>query len=281
MAKVLEVSSSGYYQWRKFEKSQRDSLDEQLIPLIQELHEKSLGSYGVRRIVRHLRHQGMLVNQKRIRRLMRQLGLKGKGEPKRKQFVKTTDSAHKNPIAPNELNREFTVNEPNKRWVTDITFIWTHEGWLYLAVVIDLFNRKVVGWATSPEIDTALVALALERAVVKRAPPPGLLLHSDRGVQYTSYRYRALAESYGMRQSMSRVGNCWDNAVAESFFRSLKVETIKGVKLTTFEEAEKVIFRYIEDYYNFWRAHSSLGYRSPVAYETLYESGLSRGQLAH
>jgi putative transposase len=272
MAKVLEVSTSGYYQWRKFEQSPRDCIDEQLTLLIKTLHEKSLGAYGIRRIVRHLKHQGIVVNQKRVRRLMRQLGLKGKGEPKRKKFVKTTDSAHTNPIAPNELNREFTVSQPNKRWVSDITYIWTHEGWLYLAVVIELFNRKVVGWATSPEIDTALVSLALEKAVIKRAPPPGLLLHSDRGVQYTSNSYRALVEGYGMRQSMSRLGNCWDNAVAESFFRSLKVEVIKGASLKTFEEAESVIFKYIEDYFNIWRAHSSLGYRSPVEFETLYQS---------
>jgi transposase InsO family protein len=270
MAKVLEVSVSGYYQWRKHERSARDELDEQLIPLIKEVHKSSYESYGVRRIVRHLKHQGIVVNPKRIRRLMRFLGLKGKGEPKRQKFIKTTDSEHSNPVAPNELNREFTLKEPNKCWVSDITYLWTLEGWVYLAVVMDLYNRKVVGWAISESIDTELVSLALERAVVKRNPAPGLLLHSDRGVQYTSISYRALVRSCGMRQSMSRKGNCWDNAVAESFFRSLKVEVIRGLKLTTVKEAETVIFEYIEEYYNNWRVHSSLGYMSPVQYEALY-----------
>jgi putative transposase len=270
MSKVLEVSTSGYCRWRKEEQSPRESFDEHLMTLIRVLHAESFGSYGVRRMVRGLKNQGILVNIKRIRRLMRVLGLKGKGEPRRKKFICTTDSNHENPIAPNELNREFTVKEPNTRWVSDITYIWTEEGWLYLAVVIDLFSRMVVGWATSREITASLVSLALQRAYTKRCPPPGLLLHSDRGVQYTSREYRQLVKSYAMRQSMSRLGNCWDNAVAESFFRSLKVEVIQGLLLQTREEAETVIFKYIEGYYNTWRAHSFLNYRSPTQFEDFY-----------
>lgn len=265
MCKVLEVSSSGYYQWRKAENSPREADDQRLIDLIKVLHAESYGSYGVRRIVRGLRQQGILVNAKRIRRLMRQIGLKGKGEPKR--FVVTTDSNHNNPVAENHLNRRFTIHEPNRKWVADITYIWTEEGWLYLAVVIDLFSRMVVGWATSAKIDTPLVCLALQKAISKRNPPSGLLLHSDRGVQYTSEEYRRLVLEHDIIQSMSRKGNCFDNAVAESFFRSLKVEAIKGYKFHSRKEAENRVFDYIENFYNCRRTHSFLLYRSPMTWE--------------
>ena len=223
-------------------------------------------------MVRGLRNQGILVNHKKIRRLMRLLGLKGKGEPKRTKFICTTDSAHQNPIAPNILNREFMVHAPDTRWVSDITYIWTEEGWLYLAVVIDLFSRLVVGWATSHEISTSLVSMALQRAVNKRSPKIGLLLHSDRGVQYTSREYRLLVQSYGIVQSMSRLGNCWDNAVAESFFRSLKVEVIKGQKFLTRALAKAVAFDFIEGYYNKWRVHSFLNYQSPIDFESQFRN---------
>lgn len=265
MCRVLEVSSSGYYQWRKEEKTPRESDDERLLDLIKVLHAESFGSYGVRRMTRELKSQGILVNVKRIRRLMRQIGVKGKGEPKR--FVVTTDSNHTNPVAENHLNRKFTVQIPNRVWTTDITYIWTKEGWMYLAVVIDLFSRMVVGFATSSKIDTALVCLALERAFTKRKPAIGLLLHSDRGVQYTSETYRLLVQSYGMFQSMSRRANCWDNAVAESFFRSLKVEAFNGFKFDTRLEAESRVFDYIENFYNCRRLHSFLLYKSPGQWE--------------
>lgn len=265
MCRVLMVSSSGYYQWRREEKTPKEADDERLLDLIRVLHAESFGSYGVRRMTRELKSQGILVNVKRIRRLMRQTGLKGKGEPKR--FVVTTDSNHTNPVAENHLNRKFTVEAPNRVWTTDITYIWTVEGWMYLAVVIDLFSRMVVGWATSAKIDTALVCLALEKAFMKRMPPIGLLLHSDRGVQYTCEVYRLLAQKYGMVQSMSRRANCWDNAVAESFFRSLKVEAIKGLKFQTRLEAEEKVFNYIENFYNCKRLHSFLLYKSPSQWE--------------
>lgn len=264
---MLEVSSSGYYQWRKDEQSPRAADDERIIDLIRVLHAESFGAYGVRRIVRGLRQQGILVNIKRIRRLMRQIGLKGKGEPKKSKYVVTTDSNHTNPIAPNHLERKFTVDEPNRAWVSDITYIWTEEGWLYLAVVIDLFSRMVVGWATAAKITASLVSLALQKAIARRNPPPGLLLHSDRGVQYTSEEFRQLVQKHGIVQSMSRKANCWDNAVAESFFRSLKVERIKGYKLNSRIEAESRIFDYIEGFYNTRRTHSFLLYRSPAGWE--------------
>ena len=267
MCRVLEVSTSGYYQWRRFEQSPREADDDRLLDLIRVLHAESFGSYGVRRIVRGLKQQGILVNVKRIRRLMRQIGLKGKGEPKR--HVVTTDSNHSNPVAENKLDRRFAVSEPNKYWVTDITYIWTEEGWMYLAVVIDLFSRMVVGWATGAKIDSSLVCLALEKAIARRQPAPGVLLHSDRGVQYTSEAYRLLVQKHGMLQSMSRKGNCWDNAVAESFFRSLKVEAINGYHLATRDKAESRIFEYVERFYNIWRIHSFLLYRSPAQFEAV------------
>ena len=265
MCRVLEVSSSGYYQWVKEELSPRQSDDQRLVDLIKILHAESYGAYGVRRIVRDLKQQGLVVNVKRIRRLMRLNGLQGKGEPKR--HIVTTDSKHDNPVAENHLNRRFTVNRPNKSWVTDITYIWTEAGWLFLAVVIDLFSRMVVGWAAKDRIDTSLICLALERAIVKRQPARGLLLHSDRGVQYTSETYRQLVNEHGLVQSMSRKGNCWDNAVAESFFRSLKVEAIYGNKLSTKAEAASRIFDYIEGFYNTRRTHSFLLYMSPLQWE--------------
>lgn len=265
MCRVLEVSTSGYYQWRKDVGSQREADDERLIDLIKVLHAESYGGYGTRRIVRGLKQQGILVNIKRIRRLMRQIGIKGKGTPKK--FVKTTDSNHDNPVAENHLARRFTVDVQNTKWVSDITYIWTEEGWMYLAVVVDLFNRMVVGWATSAKIDANLVCLALQRAISRRKPPPGLLLHSDRGVQYTSESYRQLVKDCGITQSMSRLGNCWDNAVAESFSRSLKVEAITGYKLQTRLEAENRILNYIERFYNTTRVHSFLLYKSPVQFE--------------
>jgi putative transposase len=268
MCRVLEVSTSGYYDWLKELRKPPDPFDEKLKDLIRVLYAESFGTYGVRRITRGLKHQNILVNVKRIRRLMHELRLVAKGTNKKKTIV-TTDSNHQNPLAPNLLKRQFTVNEPNKSWVSDITYIWTREdGWLYLAVVIDLFSRMVVGWATSDKIDTKLVSLALQKAVNKRSPLSELKIHSDRGVQYTSQEYLKLLKSFNITQSMSRKGNCWDNAVVESFFRSLKVEAIKGYNVNTKSSAENVIFNYIECFYNKTRTHSFLLYKSPENWET-------------
>ena len=264
---MLKVSCAGYYKWRKsFECSGKQPKDQNLLDLIQVLHKESFGAYGIRRIVRELRRQGIVVNQKRIRRLMKLLGIQGKNAPK-KRFTVTTDSNHINPVSENHLNREFFQATPNKVWVSDITYVWTEGGWLYLAVVIDLFSRMVVGWHTSTNITTDLIGMALQKAVVKRKPNPGLLLHSDRGVQYTSEQYRLMTAKYGIKQSMSRRGNCWDNSVAESFFRSLKVEALKGYTFNTRSDAESRIFKYIEDFYNQRRAHSFLQYLSPMQFE--------------
>lgn len=264
--RVLKVSSAGYYKWRSSTQSEKQLKDQSLIDLIQVLHKESYGAYGIRRIVRELKRQGITVNQKRIRRLMKSLGIQGKNAPK-KRYIATTDSNHTNPVAENYLKRQFLQEAPNRAWVSDITYIWTENGWLYLAVIIDLFSRMVVGWHTSTNITTDLICMALQKAVVKRKPPPGVLLHSDRGVQYTSERYRLMTAQYGIIQSMSRKGNCWDNSVAESFFRSLKVEALKGYTFNTRSEAESRIFKYIEDFYNKRRAHSFLQYLSPEQFE--------------
>lgn len=265
MCRVLEVSSSGYYKWCSIDDGAKAADDARLCDLIRVLHATSHESYGVRRIVRGLRQQGIFVNKKRIRRLMRELGIKGKGSPRK--FITTTDSKHTNPVAPNILNRGFTVETPNTHWVSDITYIWTEEGWLYLAVVIDLFSRMVVGWAASAKINAALVCLALEKAISKRQPPAGLVLHSDRGVQYTCDEFRQFAAAHDMIQSMSRKGNCWDNSVAESFFRTLKVEFVYGKIFVHRVDAENKIFEYIENFYNSTRAHSFLLYHSPLQWE--------------
>lgn len=273
MCRVLKASSSGYYKWR-LHSQDKEVKDQALLDLIRVLHAESFGAYGIRRIVRTLKHQGIPVNRKRIRRLMKSLGIQGKNAPK-KRFAITTDSNHTNPVAENHLKRQFVQSAPNKAWVADITYIWTEEGWLYLAVVIDLFSRMVVGWATSARVDAALVCIALQKAIAKRKPSAGVLLHSDRGVQYTCEQYRILATRHGLHLSMSRKGNCWDNSVAESFFRSLKVEAIKGYTFNTRSEAEGKIFSYIEGFYNIKRAHSFLRYLSPMQFEI---AGISRTQ---
>ena len=262
--RVLKVSTSGFYKWRKVREI-CNSDDDKYKDLIRVLYKMSGDSYGARRITKSLRERGFIVNIKRIKRLMKELRIVGKGEPKK--FIKTTDSNHDNPIFPNLVRRQFVVDNPNKIWVSDITYLWTDEGWVYLAVIIDLFSRMVVGWAMSKTIDNDLVCLALERAVVKRRPASGLVLHSDRGVQYASRKYRKLAESYRMFQSMSRKGNCWDNAVAESFFRSLKVERVSGMKILSVSHARQVISDYIDEFYNNNRIHSFLRYKTPVQWE--------------
>ena len=262
--RVLKVSTSGFYKWRKAREI-CNSDDAKYKDLIRVLYKMSGEAYGARRITKSLRERGFIVNIKRIKRLMKELRIVGKGEPKK--FIKTTDSNHNNPIFPDLVRRQFVVDKPNKVWVSDITYLWTDEGWVYLAVVIDLFSRMVVGWAMSKTIDNDLVCLALERAVVKRRPASGLVLHSDRGVQYASKKYRKLAESYRMFQSMSRKGNCWDNAVAESFFRSLKVERVYGMRILSISHARQVMSDYIDEFYNNNRIHSFLRYKTPNQWE--------------
>lgn len=264
LCRALEVSRSGYYAWKLRKRSERRRQDAQLSVEVAACFRRSRRTYGSPRVHAELRTQGVSVGRKRVARLMREQGLQGR-TPRR--WVRTTDSRHDEPIAPNELARAFEVASMNQAWVGDVTYIPTQQGWLYLAVLIDLFSRRVVGWATSASNDRALALSALDRAVCRRRPRSGLLHHTDRGSPYASAEYRARLVAYGMRASMSRTGNCWDNAVAESFFSTLKSEWIDLADYATHAEAHAAIGDYIEDFYNLTRRHSHNGYRSPVEHE--------------
>jgi putative transposase len=220
--------------------------------------------YGSPRLHAVLRAEGKPCGKKRVARLMRELGLSAKP---RKHRTRTTDSQHEQPVAPNLLNREFTATSPNTKWVADITAIWTAEGWLFLAVVLDIFSRMVVGWAMDAHRDEALVEQAARMALLRRQPEPGLLHHSDRGSQYTAADYRELLAEYGIMMSMSGKGDCYDNALMESFFGTLKTECVDRQSFVSRAQARQVIFEYLEAFYNRQRLHSSLGYVSPVTYE--------------
>jgi transposase InsO family protein len=215
-----------------------------------------------------LRGQGVRVGRKRVARLMREQDLKAR---RKRRFRVTTDSQHDLPVAPNVVARKFEVPAPNTTWVTDITYVWTREGWLYLAAILDLFSRRVVGWSMSEEITRQLALDALKTALLRRQPPRGLIHHSDRGSQYASSDYRRLLKANGIVCSMSRRGNCWDNAVAESFFSTLKLELVYEHDWATRAEARAAIFEYVEIFYNGKRRHSSLGYLSPVDFERHHE----------
>jgi len=219
--------------------------------------------------IRELQDEGITCGRHRVARLMRANGLRGKAG---KKFKATTDSNHKHPVAENLLQRQFNVSEPNLAWVGDITYVWTREGWLYLAVLLDLYSRRVVGWAVSKRMKQGLVVEALERAIALRNPSPGLIVHHDRGSQYASNAYRKLLESRGLILSMSRKGDCWDNAVAESFFGSLKTEWVPKFGYETRREGEMDLFQYIEAFYNRSRRHSTIGNVSPVAFEKASEN---------
>lgn len=262
---MLEVSESGYYRWKQRPKSARAVEDERLLNSIRASHEESHGNYGSPRVWEDLREQGERTSKKRVARLMRQSGLKGAMPCKRR--VVTTDSEHQHPIAENLLDREFTATEPNQKWVSDITYIATDEGWLYLATVMDLFSRRIVGWSMSERIDQELTLSALRMAVQTRQPAAGLLHHSDRGSQYAAASYQQMLSDWGMICSMSRKGNCWDNAVIESWHRTLKLETNAGDGYATRAEARLSIFEYIEVFYNQRRRHSTIGYNSPAEFE--------------
>jgi transposase InsO family protein len=267
MSEVLEVSPSGYYAWRKRPPSERAIADERLLLNIRIAHTKSDGDYGAPRVQRELRDDGLHVGTKRVARLMRQDGLQGRAP--RRHRPRTTESAHDHPIAPNLLARQFEVNGValNEVWVSDITYVPTQEGWLYLAAVLDLASRRCVGWAMRDTLDAELAISALEMAIATRRPDPGLIHHSDRGSQYACAEYRKLLAQRGMRASMSRKGNCWDNAVAESFFATLELELIMKHRWATRDDARRALFRFIEGWYNRERRHSTLDYVSPVAYE--------------
>ena len=265
MCNVLDVSRSGYYAWRKAEPSARSEENKRLTAKIVEVHEDSRRSYGSPRVHAELVAQGFEVGRNRIARLMRDEGIVGRRKPR---FRKTTDSNHKLPVAGNVLDRQFATDEPDRAWVADITYVWTQQGWLYLAVIIDLFARRVVGWSMADHMRTELVLDALTAALGSRLPSPtGLVFHSDRGSQYASGDYQKALAAAGVTCSMSRRGNCWDNAVAESFFSTLKTELVHNVIFLTRESAQNAIAEWIEMFYNGKRRHSSLGYATPLEAE--------------
>jgi putative transposase len=264
MCRCFELTRSGYYAWLKRPESARAVADRALSEHIERVFEQNQKRYGAPRISKRLRQQGRRHSKKRVARLMRERGLRASTPRKR---VITTDSKHSEPIAPNRLNREFTATEPNQKWAGDITYIWTGEGWLYLAVMIDLFSRMIVGWAMSDRIDQQLTTSALLMAFEKRQPGKSLLVHSDRGVQYAASDYRRLIADWSATASMSRKGNCYDNAVSESFFATLKKELVYRQQYQTRQQARTSVFEYLEVFYNRERLHSRLGYVSPVQFE--------------
>jgi putative transposase len=264
MCRCLAVSRSGYYAWRKRAPSTRVKQDARLRVEIAASHSASRRTYGSPRILRDLREEGHRVSRKRVARLMRELGLEGR---RKRRFRATTDSRHRFPVAPNLLMRDFEVEAPNTAWVTDITYLATLDGWLYLAVVLDLFSRRVVGYAMSERIDRALVLEALGKALGRRPGVRDLIHHSDRGSQYASHDYRDALDQAGITCSMSRRGDCWDNAVVESFFGTLKMELLYELPLQTSGATRSAAADYIDDFYNVRRRHSSLDYRSPLEFE--------------
>ena len=264
MCRVLGVSTSGFYAWQKAPTSARMQRDAALAQHVAAVHQKSRGRYGSPRVHAELRAEGIRVGQKRVARLMRSEGLAAR---RRRNFRRTTDSKHSHPVAPNVVQRNFRTDAPNQTWVTDVTCIWTSQGWLFLAAMLDLFSRRVVGWATSATNDRELALTALRRAVKQRKPQPGMVHHSDRGSPYASDDYRRELRRHGIVASMSRKGDCWDNSVAESFFSTLKTELVEDQVYDSHAQADDAIGDYIEGFYNTVRRHSFLSYTSPIEFE--------------
>jgi putative transposase len=261
---ALGVSRSGYYAWRERGKKGEDDSRRALIEHIRRIHKKSRRTYGSPRIHAELRAEGVVCNRKRVARLMRLEGIQGR---RKRRKAATTDSKHPYPVAPNLLNREFEAEAPNEKWVADITYIPTREGWLYLAAVLDLYSRKIVGWSMSHQVTADLIEDALRMALYERQPDPGLLHHSDRGSQYANEQIRRILSANHIQVSMSRTANCYDNAVMESFFSTLKCEWVHHQDYKTRTEACRDIFEYIAGFYNTIRRHSTLGYVSPNQFE--------------
>jgi putative transposase len=272
LCEVMQVNRSGYYQYLK-ELARPKQGETRLLVEVKALDQHSKSSYGSRRIAKGLQAKGYAIGRYKARRLMRQAGVVCK---QRRRYRVTTQSNHSLPVAANELNREFTVGKPNRVWVTDITFLWTQEGWLYIAAVLDLYSRRIVGWSMSDHMRTELIREALLMAIGRRQPMGDLLHHSDRGSQYASADYRQLLKQQGIRVSMSRKGNCWDNAVMERFFGSLKSERTDGKNYLTREQAKNDVIDYIEMFYNCQRLHSSLNYISPMQFEKLNQISLNK-----
>jgi putative transposase len=264
LCQTLGVSRSGYYAWRERQTREEEPHLKALLGHIRRIHHMSHRTYGSPRVHAQLKAEGFHCNRKRITRLMRLNGIVGQ---RKKRKVTTTNSRHAYPVAPNLLNREFQAEQANQKWVADITYIPTRQGWLYLAVVLDLYSRKAVGWSMKAEMTTELVEDALKMALYERQPDPGLLHHSDRGSQYASDQLRKIMDDHHITVSMSRTGNCYDNAVMESFFSTLKCEWVYFQDYQTRTQASLDIFSYIAGFYNRIRLHSTLGYRSPEQFE--------------
>lgn len=277
LCRVLGVSRSGYYAWRTRPASRRSQADRALVGRIQTIHAHSRGTYGSPRVHAELREQGVRCSAKRVARLMRQTGIQA-CRPRRTH--RTTDSRHALPVAPNVLGRAFETPAPNTQWAADITYIGTREGWLYLAVVMDLFSRRIIGWSMQPTLASGLVCAALQMALQQRSGTKQVLHHSDRGSQYASSDYQDLLAAAGMQGSMSRKGDCYDNAVVESFFGTLKTELVYQQQYLTHHEARSAVFEYVEVFYNRQRRHSALGYLSPVAYEARYQAERTMARVA-
>jgi len=264
MTDALAVSISGYRAWKRGGSPQRQRLrDAQMLALMQTIHNELKGAYGSPRMLREVRARGFPAGKERVERIMRENGIRARHK---RRYKATTDSKHALPVAPNVLDRDFTPSAPNQTWTADLTYVWTAEGWLYLAIVLDLFNREIVGWSIKPRMTADIVTDALTMAWFRRKPEPGLIHHSDRGSQYASHRFQEKLTEYAMICSMSRKGNCWDNAPSESFFNSLKNERVHGTRYETRDEAIADLFAYIEVFYNRSRRHSTLGYKSPTQF---------------
>jgi len=264
MCRVIGASRSGYYRWKKEPQGKRREENEKILMKIKESHKNSNRSYGSPRITDELRASGIQCGKHRIARIMKIHGIAAKAA---KKFKATTNSKHNLPVAENLLNQNFKTEKPNMVWTSDITYVPTSEGWLYLAVVLDLYSRQVIGWAMSERLSSDFVIKALYHAIGRRKPGEGCIFHSDRGIQYASLDFRDVLKDYCFIQSMSRKGNCYDNAVTESFFHTLKIEHVYDYWYETRAEATQSIFEYIEMFYNRVRRHSALGYCSPVSFE--------------
>jgi len=266
LCQMLQVSRSGYYAWRKRGPSRRQQENEQLLVQIKTVYEHGRGTYGYRRVYAALVAKGIACGKHRVRRLMQMYRLQAK---RKRRYRTTTESRHRLPIAPNRLARDFSATAANQKWVSDITFVPTYEGWLYLSVILDLYSRLVVAWAMEPHLDKELGLKALRMAIAGRRPLPGLLLHSDQGVQYANKDFQKLLANHKAISSMSRKGDVYDNAPAESFFATLKRELIHFRTYQTRDEARADIFEFIEVFYNRQRLHSALQYSSPADYEAM------------
>ena len=276
MCEVLGVSKSGYYAWLNRPKSKQTERKEKLIGQIKRVFLESRRNYGSPKITKQLNSEGVSVSQKTVSRIMQKEGIRSKTVRK---YKATTNSKHTLPIYPNLLDQQFKVECPGKAWVADITYIWTSEGWLYLATIMELFSRRIIGWAMSDRMTKELVIIALKRAIRTQTPTPGLIHHSDRGSQYASKEYQQILQNSGIATSMSRKGNCYDNACIESFHSVIKKELIFHEKYKTRDQAQKSIVEYIVSFYNYKRIHSFTNYMSPIAYEKHYYKRLQKAKV--